>query len=107
MSERILNEARAVAVELVLYRFQDFRALGRRALNHVIDVGKVYIEAYRARADGGRAGVPLPHAGILVRQHDVRVADLQLGVTYLAVRAIHANGFRRAEDLLVVLDGLG
>src|SRR6202043_3300617 len=78
-----------------------------RALDHAIDVRKVYIEAYRARADGGRAGVSLPHAGIFVAQHDVRVADLQLGVTDLAVGAIHAKEFGRAEDFLVVLNGLG
>ena len=76
MSEWILNEARAVSVELILHRLQDFGALGRCAFDHTIDVGKVYIEAHRARADGGRTGVSLTHAGILVSQHDVRVADL-------------------------------
>src|SRR5216684_1133556 len=107
MSEWILNKARAVSVELVLHRLQKFRALGRRFLNYAIDVGKVYIQAHRTRADRSRAGVALPHAGIFVGQHDVRVADLQFGVTDLAVRAIHANGFSRSEDFLVILNRLG
>ncbi len=107
MSERILNEAGAVSIELVLDRLQDFRALGFRAFDHAINVGKVYIQADRAPADGGRAGVPLPHLGILVGQHDVRVADLEFGVTHLAIRAIHPKDFGRAEDFLVILNGLG
>src|SRR5438270_13559813 len=106
MAKRILNEAGTVSVELVLNRLQDFRALSRRALNHAIDVGKVNIEAYRAGADGGRAGIALPHAWIFVGQHDVRVADLQLGMTDLAVRTIHANGFSRSEYFLVILNRL-
>ena len=107
MSEWILQEAGAVSVKLVLHWLQDFRALSRRALDHAIDVGKIYIQAHRARADGGRTGVSLSHAGIFVGQHDVRVADLQLGVTDLAIGTVHANGFSRSENLLVVLDGLG
>ena len=43
MSEGILNEAGAVAVKLVLHRLQDFRALGLRALNYAIDVGKIHV----------------------------------------------------------------
>src|ERR1700746_2635076 len=102
MSERILKEARAVYVELILNRLPNFRALCRRALEHAIDVGKVYIEAHWAGADGGRAGVSLPHAGILVGQHDVRISDLQLSVTDLAVRTIHETQFRRTENFIVV-----
>ena len=59
MSEWILNEARAVAVKLVLNRFQDFSAFGHRTFDHAVDVGKVHVETYRAGADGGRAGVSL------------------------------------------------
>src|SRR5580704_9086417 len=57
MSERILNEAIAVSVKLVLNWLQDFRSLGLRALNHAIDVGKVHIQAHRTSADSGGAGV--------------------------------------------------
>src|SRR6202050_1445541 len=107
MSERIANEAIAVSIELILHRLQDFRALIGGPLNYGVDVGKVYVQAYRAPAPGGRAGVPLPHAGIFVGQHDMRITDLQLGVTDLAVRAVHADGFGRANNFLVILDGLG
>src|SRR5712675_2386631 len=107
MSERILNEAGAVSVKLVLHGLQDFRSIGRRFLDYAIDVGKIYIEAHRARADGGRAGVSLTHVGIFVGQHDVRVADLQFSVSDLAVRAIHANGFSSTENFLVIFNGLG
>src|SRR6266850_1933794 len=103
MSEWILDESRTVPVELVLNRLQDFRALGSGALDYAVDIREIYVEAHRARADGGRAGVSLAHAGIFVSQHDVRVANLQFGVTHFAVRATHANEFSRAENLLVVL----
>src|SRR5271163_3530670 len=83
MSKRILKEAVAVSIKLVLHRFQDFRPLGLRALDYAIDVGKVYIQAHRASADGRRARVSLSHVGIFVGQHDVRIADLQLGVPTL------------------------
>src|SRR6202166_822441 len=102
VSEWILNEAIAVSVELVLHRLQDFRSLGRRFLDHAINVGKVDIEAHWATANSGGTGVSLPHAWIFVCQHDVRVADFQLGVTDLAVRAVHANSFRRPKNFLEI-----
>ena len=39
-----------------------------------------------------------------IRQHHVRVADLELGVPDLAVGAVHAHRLLGAERLLVVLD---
>src|SRR3984957_2258423 len=50
MSEGILNEAGAVAIELVFHRLQDFRTFRGCAFNHGIDVGEVYIQTHRARA---------------------------------------------------------
>ena len=44
------------------------------------------------------------HLGELVRQHDERVADLELGVADLAVGAGHAHPLLGAEDLGVELD---
>jgi hypothetical protein len=46
------------------------------------------------------------HAGIFVGQHDLGVADFELGVTDLALRGGHAHGFCGSEDFLVVVDGL-
>ena len=106
VSEGILDEAGAVSVELVLNRLEELRAFCGCAFDNVVDVGEVDVEAYRAAADGGGAGVSRAHAGIFVGQHDVGVADFELGMTDLAVRAGHADGFRGTEDFLVVVDGL-
>src|ERR1700679_2420335 len=107
MSERISNEAVPVSVELILHRLKDFRPLVHCALHDAVNVGEVYIQAHRAPTNSGRAGVSLSHAGILVGQHDMRVTDLQFGMSDLAVRAVHASDFRRTENLLVVFNGLG
>src|ERR1044071_2325937 len=106
MSKRILNEAGAVSVELGLDRLEDLRALGNRLFDHAVYVRKIHIEAYGTGADGGSAGVSLPHFWIFIGQHDVRVPNLQFGMADLAVRAIHANLLGGPEHFLVVLDGL-
>src|ERR1051326_3253937 len=106
MSKRILNEAGAVSVELGLDRLEDLRALGDRLFDHAVHVRSIYIEAYGACADGGGAGMALPHFWIFIGQHDVRVPNLQFGMADLAVGAIHAHLLGGPEDFLVVLDGL-
>ena len=106
MSKGILNEAGAVSVELVLNRLQELRAFCGCTLDHVVDIGKIDVEAHRAASYCGGAGVSRAHAGIFVGQHDVGVANFELGVTDLAVRSGHADSFSRSEDLLVVFDGL-
>src|ERR1700737_2319476 len=93
VSEGILDEAGAISVELVLNRLEGLRALWGCALHDIVDVGKVDVEAHRTAADGVGAGVPLSPAGIFIGQHDMGVANLQLCVTDLAVRAVHAYGF--------------
>ena len=106
VSEGILDEAGAISIELVLNRLEELRALCGCAFDDFVDVGKVDVEAHRAAANSGCAGVSRAHAGIFVGQHDVGVADFEFGVTDLAVRAGHADGFSGSEDFLVVVDGL-
>ena len=43
VAERILNEAVAIAVELILHRSQNLCSFGRSAFYDFIDVGKIYI----------------------------------------------------------------
>src|SRR5580693_1276610 len=107
MSEGIANETVAVSIELILHGFENFRTLVHGLLHDTINIGKIDIEAYRASADSGGAGMSLPHTGVFVGQHDVRITDLQFSVSDLAVRAIHANGFRRAEHFFVIFNCLG
>src|SRR5215467_12068541 len=64
MSEWVLQEAGAISVELVLHRFQYLSAFGDGAVEDLVNVRKVDIEADRTRANGGGAGVSLAHAGI-------------------------------------------
>src|SRR5437764_12353058 len=107
MSEWVLDEAGTISVELILDRFQNFGAFSNGALDYAIDVGDIQIQAHRACAYTGRTGMTLAEVGIFVSQHDVRVADLQFSVADLAAGLVHAKHFGGAEDLLVIVNGLG
>lgn len=107
VSEGVLDEAGAVAVELVLDGLEEFGSVGGGALDDFVDIGEVDVEADGAAADGGGAGVSGAHAGVLVGEHNAGGADLELGVADFAVGAGHAHDFGGAEDVLVVVDGAG
>jgi hypothetical protein len=47
------------------------------------------------------------HAWVLIRQHDVRIANLEFGVANFPIRSIHAKQFGRSKNFLIVIDGLG
>src|SRR5579859_351005 len=102
MAERVTDKAGAVAIELVLDRSLDFRSLRDGLFDNFVAIGKVGIEAYRRRADALSAA--MAHLWIFIGQHDAGVADLQLGVAYLAVGTIHANQNGRPENTFVVFD---
>src|SRR5260370_21656523 len=70
MSKRILDESGTITVELVLDWLQDFCSRGCCALDYAINIWEVEIQAYRAGAHGGGAGISRTHAGILIGQHD-------------------------------------
>src|SRR6266850_378483 len=76
MAKRILNEAGAISIELVLNRFQGFGSLGHGLFDDLVTISDVHIQAYGRAAHAGCADVALAHAGIFIRQHDARVANL-------------------------------
>src|SRR5215510_1216100 len=101
---RIGHRARAVAVELVLHRSYQLGAGGQRALHDAIDVLDVQHDADRRAADP--AWTQRADLGMLVGEHDGRVADLDLGVPDSAARRGDADLLDGCERLLVEVDGL-
>src|SRR5882724_1340164 len=104
MPKRILNEAGAVSVKLVLDRLEDLGLLCHGLFDDLVTIGHVHVQAHWRPTDAGGADVALAHAGILVREHEARIANLQLGVPDLPVRTIHAHDYGGAEYILVIFD---
>src|SRR6266478_2987488 len=104
MSEGIPDKAGAVSIELVFDRFLDLRSLRDRFCYNFVDIRQVHIQTDRRSTDSLSA--PMSHLQVFVRQHDARVADLQLSVADLAVGTIHAHNYGRSENVLVVVDRL-
>src|SRR6266446_160853 len=104
MSKRILNEAGAISVKLVLDRLEDLGLLCHCLFDDLVAIGHVHVQTHGRSADAGGTDVALAHAGVFVRQHEARIADLQLGVTDLPVRTIHAHDYGGAEYILVIFD---
>ena len=63
VSKGILNEAGAVSVELVLNRLQELRAFCGCTLDHVVDIGKIDVEAHRAAPTVAALVCPAPMLG--------------------------------------------
>ena len=63
-------------LDVTLQKATNGSAVAAALAGNAIDIGKVYIQAHRAGADGGRTRVPKAHAGIFISQHNVRIADL-------------------------------
>jgi len=81
MSEWILDETGAIPVELVLDRLQNFRARSDGALDYVVDIGDVQIQAHRTRSDAGGTGVPLAHHRV-VEGEPIYVKDVERGLRF-------------------------
>src|SRR5882757_75252 len=107
MSKRILNETGTIAVELVLHRLQNFRFFRHGLFDNLVAIGDVHVQAYRRPTDAGRADVTLAHFWIFVREHEARVADLQLRMADLSIGAIHTHDFGCAKNILAILDRSG
>ena len=83
MTQRILDVAGSIAVELVGHRLDHLRARLDRPGEGGVDVGYVEHDAAARASQGLRALVT--HLRELVGHHDHRVADLELGVPDTAV----------------------
>src|SRR5258706_219007 len=104
MAIRVLDRAGAVAVELVFQRPRELGTCRHRLLHRVVHVLHVEMEVDRGAAAGLRREER--HAGHFIRQHDVRIADLDLGMAELALRSRDAQQLLRAERTLVEVDRL-
>src|SRR5262249_8436250 len=102
MTERVLDRAHPVAVELVLDGLEELGSLGDGGLHRRVHVADVEHDAHGRAAECSRR--PRPHFRGLVGQHDHRVADIDLGVSGLAVGPRHAHLLGRAEDALVEVE---
>ena len=102
MAEGVPEKAGTVSIELVFDRFLDSRSLRYRFFENFVAIWNVHIQTYRRRTDGLSAR--MAHLQVFVRQHDARVADLQLGMADLAVGTVHAYDYGRPENVLVVFD---
>jgi len=102
VAEGVGERAAAVAVELVLHGTHDLRARGHRLGDALVDVGDVDREADRGAA--ARLRADRVHLGVLVGEHDRRVADADLRVADAAVGPGEAHELLGAERLLVEVD---
>src|SRR5260221_5895084 len=102
MSEGVPQKTRTVSIELVFDRSLDFRSLRDRFFENFVAIWNIHIQTHRRRTDGLCAR--MAHLQVFVRQHDARVADLQLGMADLAVGTIRAYAYGRAENVLVEFD---
>src|SRR5262249_17752270 len=102
MSEGILELPGAVAVELVLHGTKRLRAAFDGAIEGLVDV--LHVDAHHHRGTADRLRPAHVHLWVLVREHDHRVADLELRMTDPPVRPAHPHALRRAEDRTVERD---
>src|SRR6266545_5597266 len=102
VTERILELARPVAIELVLDGAKLLRAGLERAGEHVVHGFHVDPDGHGCPAERLR---PLEaHVRVLVCENDAGATELELCVSHLPTRAGHAHALGRAEHALVELD---
>jgi len=104
MTERILELATPVTVELVLHRAKGGGPGGEGFGKRGVDVGDVHVQGDRRPAEGLRP--PDSHVGELVGQHDHRVADGQLGMAHPSTGYRHHHAHLGIQHGLVELDGI-
>ena len=102
--ERVVDPTDPVTVNLIGHRSDELCLSRHRARHRGVDI--LDIEMYRDRraTDGLRA--ERLQLGVLVGQHDARIADLDLGVMDLAAGILHPHDLFGAERLLVEGDGV-
>src|SRR5258708_38872007 len=104
MAEGIGELAVAIAPELVVEWHVHLGARSDSAVEGSVHIFQVKEETARVLGSWRRrAG----HAGELVGQHDMGVADLYFGVAAFAVRAGHSHNFLGAANRLVKINRRG
>src|SRR5271166_286126 len=104
ITERVLDPADAIAVELVGHRPDELCPRRHGALDRAVDVLDIKMDRDRRPADGLRA--QRLDLGVLVGQHDAGIADADLGVVDLAAGIRQAHDLLGAERSLVEGDGV-
>ena len=102
VTERVGEGPHTIAVVLIRHRADLCRAGGDGSSKHHIGVPRV-----DQHADGGAAegsGRLRAHLGVLVGEHHPRVADLDLGVSDLAIPGGEPKQLGGPERLLVEVD---
>jgi hypothetical protein len=105
VAEGIHDGATPVPVELVLDRALDLGAGRLRLLHPRIDI--LHVEQDRDRGAAVRLRAPAFHLGILVREHEDRGPDLDLGVADFPTRIGHPEELLGAEAPLVEVESAG
>ena len=89
VAKGILDPAGAIAVELIRHWSDELGSRRHGALDRRVDVFDIEVDRYRRTADRPWAkGLDL---GVLVGQHDPRIADLDLGMADPAARGVHPH----------------
>src|SRR5712691_7086258 len=102
MAEWIGQRAHAIAVKLVRYGFLNRRAGGDCLVKHRVDVCHIDHDAHWRSAE--RLRTLVAHLRVFIREHDRRIANLDLSVPNLAIRRRKAKQFLRAKRFLIKLD---
>src|ERR1700722_5869526 len=105
VSKWILQRPRPIPVELILERLKLFCSACDRLLENFVHLIDVYHQPHAGSAERLRA--TMAHFGMLIREHDDRIANLDLGVPYPPIRARHAHQLNGAECPLVEIDCVG
>ena len=105
MPEGVLELTGPVTIELVLDPAIRLGAGLDRGVEGRVDVLDVHADGHGGAADRLRPQVA--HVGVLVREHDHRISDLQFGVADLAVGPVHAHALLGSEHLCIEIDGPG
>ena len=99
--ERIRQRSCAVSVKLIFHRTHRLRSILNRLVKHLVHIFHVHHQAHRSSAQRLRSPI-VAHA--FVRQHDRRIANLNLRMHDGVVRPGHSHEFGRAKGFLVKID---
>jgi hypothetical protein len=104
VSERILQRARSIPVELILDGLQFFCSACDRSIENFVHPIDVYHQAHTGSAK--RLWTAVTHFRMFVCEHDHRIANPDLRVADSAIRTRHAHQFGGAECAFVEIDSV-
>src|SRR5712691_7028460 len=102
MAEWICQRAHAIAVKLVRHGFLNRRAGSNCLIKDRVDVFHIDHDAHWRSAE--RSWTFVAHLGVFIREHDRRIANLDLSVANLAIRRRKAKQLLCAKRFLIKFD---